>query len=136
MNANIDKLDLPYQDPELKAKLSQVAFGQKDKTTRNRAQVCSFFVRGECNRGKTCPYRHTDITEKDLESLKKGYGSVENKIRDRYHGINDPVATKIIAKIKEASKVPEAPEDMAITTLFVGGVTSDMSERDFTEQME
>lgn len=25
---------------------------------RNQAKVCSFFVRGECNRGAECPYRH------------------------------------------------------------------------------
>jgi len=24
---------------------------------RNRAHICSFFVRGECTRGKECPYR-------------------------------------------------------------------------------
>lgn len=25
---------------------------------RNRARICSFFVRGECKRGAECPYRH------------------------------------------------------------------------------
>lgn len=24
---------------------------------RNRAHICSFFVKGECNRGEECPYR-------------------------------------------------------------------------------
>lgn len=24
---------------------------------RNRSHICSFFVRGECNRGASCPYR-------------------------------------------------------------------------------
>ena len=24
---------------------------------RNRAKVCSFFAKGECNRGNECPYR-------------------------------------------------------------------------------
>ena len=83
--------------------------------------MCSFFARGECNRGVSCPYRHTNITEQDLESLKKGHGSIEEKIKERYHGINDPIATKIINKIKEKTKVPEAPADLTISTLFVGG---------------
>ena len=62
MNANIDKLDLPYQDPVVKQALSQIARvhnGNADKglggskaAKRNAAHVCSFFVRGECNRGK------------------------------------------------------------------------------------
>ncbi len=25
---------------------------------RNRAHICSFFVRGECSRGSSCPYRY------------------------------------------------------------------------------
>ena len=25
---------------------------------RNRARICSFFVRGECTRGGECPFRH------------------------------------------------------------------------------
>ena len=68
--------------------------------------------------------------------MKKGYGAIDDKIRDRYHGINDPVANKILSKIKEKSKLPEAPADMSITTLFVGGVTETMSELDILEQME
>jgi pre-mRNA-splicing factor RBM22/SLT11 len=24
---------------------------------RNRAHICSFYVKGECNRGASCPYR-------------------------------------------------------------------------------
>ena len=97
--------------------------------------MCSSFVRGECNRGKTCPYRHTDITDADLESLKKGNGSIEQKIKNRYHGINDPVATKILSKIKERGKLPDPPEDKNITTLFLGGV-KDTTEDVIKEQLE
>jgi hypothetical protein len=136
MNANIDKLALPYKDPTLKETLAKVAeqhfneenLGGAKVKQRNQAHVCSFFVRGQCNRGKTCPYRHSDISDQDLDQMKKGYGAIDDKIRDRYHGINDPVANKILSKIKEKSKLPEAPTDMSITTLFVGGVTEAMSE--------
>ena len=44
---------------------------------RNRAHVCSFFVRGECTRGSECPYRH--------EMPEVGELSHQN-IKDRYYG--------------------------------------------------
>lgn len=31
---------------------------------RNRAQICSFFVKGECYRGDTCPYRYVSMSIK------------------------------------------------------------------------
>lgn len=93
-------------------------------------------MRGECKRGVACPYRHTNITDQDLESLKKGYGSIENKIRERYHGINDPVATKILSKIKEKPTVPDEPEDPTITTLFIGGVSDEISQSELHQKLE
>lgn len=60
--------------------------------------------------------------------MKKGYGSIEDKIKERYHGINDPIANKILSKIKERPKIPDSPEDLTITTLFVGGVTEETNE--------
>ena len=44
----------------------------------------------------------------------------DQNIRDRYYGVNDPVASKIM---KRASALPtlEAPEDPHITTLYIGG---------------
>lgn len=137
INSQIDQVQLPYNDASLKEQLGAVAQTHQDARTmkRNQAHVCSFFVRGECNRGKTCPYRHTDITDADLESMKKGNGSVDQKIKNRYHGINDPVATKILGKIKERGKVPDPPEDKNITTLFLGGVT-DCTEEQTKELLE
>lgn len=44
---------------------------------RNRAHVCSFYVRGECTRGAECPYRH--------EMPETGELSQQN-IKDRYYG--------------------------------------------------
>lgn len=140
VNRNIDKLVLPFNDPSLKATLAEVAAehhkgGNNAPSNKNRAHVCTFFVRGECNRGLACPYRHTDISEKDLESLQKGYGSIEDKIRERYHGVNDPIASKILSKVTEKPKVPEPPADESITTLFVGGVTSEMTSEELTDKM-
>ncbi|KAF5183071.1 Pre-mrna-splicing factor rbm22 [Thalictrum thalictroides] len=48
---------------------------------RNRAHVCSFYVRGECTRGAECPYQH--------EMTVTGELSLQN-IKDLYYGNNNP----------------------------------------------
>ena len=123
MATKIDKIDLPYKKPELLEKLQQVKANLvlTKEPKRNKARVCSFFVAGKCNRGKSCPYRHDDITEEDLEAMQKGQGKLEDRIRARYDGENDPLAKKILEKA-EKMKVPHAPEDKSISTLFVGGI--------------
>jgi hypothetical protein len=57
---------------------------------RNQARVCSFFARGECKRGAECPYRHEMPTSGPLS---------EQNIKDRYYGVNDPVANKIMERV-------------------------------------
>ena len=147
MNANIDKLELPYANPEVHSALATISrkhngdlnrgLGGSKAAKRNAAHVCSFFVKGNCNRGVTCPYRHTNITEQDLESLKKGNGSIDEKIRERFNGINDPIAKKIMDRIEEKSLPPPAPSDTSISTLFLGNITSeDITEDMVKEQME
>ena len=84
---------------------------------RNRAQICSFFVKGECKRGAECPYRHEMPTTGDL---------AHQNIKDRYYGVNDPVARKMLGRLDELP-VLEPPEDQTITTLYVGGLTPDIS---------
>eukprot|EP00357_Protocruzia_adherens_P018101 CAMPEP_0115000166 /NCGR_PEP_ID=MMETSP0216-20121206/16594_1 /TAXON_ID=223996 /ORGANISM="Protocruzia adherens, Strain Boccale" /LENGTH=408 /DNA_ID=CAMNT_0002365209 /DNA_START=25 /DNA_END=1251 /DNA_ORIENTATION=- len=118
---NIDKKELPYfqkvSNPVLE-KLARSAPNFK----RNRAHICSFYVRGECTRGAECPYRHEmPDHENDM---------AEQNIKDRFFGKNDPVADKILAGVgeKESSKLPQAPADRSVTTLFVGGVTNKIKE--------
>jgi len=54
----------------------------------------------------------------------------DQNIKDRYFGINDPVAKKILRGFNE-SKMPNFPADKSITTLFIGGVTDDsLREKD------
>ena len=59
--------------------------------------------------------------------MKKGNGSIDERIRERYVGINDPVAKKLLDKINERAKVPDPPADLNITTLFVGKFTNEMA---------
>ena len=39
-------------------------------------------------------------------------------------------------KIEEKSKPPEPPEDKSISTIFLGGITEDMTEEMVTDQMD
>ena len=56
---------------------------------RNLPHLCSFFAKGECNRGATCPYRHEMPLTGELAN---------QNIKDRYFGNNDPVAAKMMRK--------------------------------------
>uniref|UniRef100_A0A4X2KE74 Pre-mRNA-splicing factor RBM22 n=1 Tax=Vombatus ursinus TaxID=29139 RepID=A0A4X2KE74_VOMUR len=89
---------------------------------RNRPQVCSFWVKGECKRGEECPYRHEKPTDPD-DPL------ADQNTKDRYYGINDPVAEKIL---KQASTMHHLapPDDKTITTLYIGGLGYTVSETD------
>lgn len=53
----------------------------------------------------------------------------DQNIKDRYYGINDPVADKLL---KRASTMPrlDPPEDKTITTLYVGGLGDTIAETD------
>lgn len=86
------------------------------RSQRNKARICTFFVKGQCTRGAECPYRHEK--PKDGEDV---WGLSQQNIKDRYYGVKDPVANKMLARAAEYSK-PEPPADTSITTLWIGGL--------------
>jgi pre-mRNA-splicing factor RBM22/SLT11 len=126
VNQQIDKIELPYKNVEVQGALAEMSkkFGPSAK--RNLAKVCTFFVRGLCTRGTLCPYRHEKIDDEDLDQMKKGV-NIDERIRERFYGINDPIAKKILDRVKETN-LPKAPEDMNITTLFLGGIEDILAE--------
>jgi len=81
---------------------------------RNQPHICSFYVKGECKRGEECPYRHEKPTDPD-DPLSN------QNIRDRFYGVNDPVAEKLLSRYKELPQL-ETPEDKTVTTLYIGNV--------------
>ena len=111
---------------------------------RNLPHICSFYVKGTCNRGEKCPYRHIMPKEGELS---------EQNIKDRFYGVNDPVAKQMLKKVDEwesekksnqinkksyfffffflffiyvfVIEIPEPPKDLEITTLFIGGLNSE-----------
>lgn len=90
---------------------------------RNRAHVCSFYIRGECTRGAECPYRHEMPVTGELS---------QQNIKDRYYGVNDPVAMKLLNKAGEMQTL-EPPEDESIKTLYVGGLDARVTEQDLRD---
>ncbi|XP_037509939.1 LOW QUALITY PROTEIN: pre-mRNA-splicing factor RBM22-like [Rhipicephalus sanguineus] len=92
---------------------------------RNRPHICSFWVKGECKRGEECPYRHEKPTDPD-DPL------ADQNIRDRYYGVNDPVADKLLRRAAAMPKL-EPPEDISITTLYVGNLGDRLTEKDLRD---
>lgn len=89
-----------------------------DQYRRNRPHLCSFYAKGQCNRGDTCPFRH--------ELPVKNETSKQN-IQDRYQGTNDPVARKILGGATAAAGLAP-PEDKDITSLFVSALALSANE--------
>ncbi|CAE7117704.1 unnamed protein product, partial [Rhizoctonia solani] len=85
---------------------------------RNRAHLCSFFAKGECNRGNECPYRHELPQENELS---------HQNIKDRFYGRNDPVAKKILS-VQAVKQGLEPPQDKSITSLFISSLPANATE--------
>ncbi|PXF45693.1 Pre-mRNA-splicing factor RBM22 [Gracilariopsis chorda] len=127
------EIDAVYAAP----KVNDIAERAKRITPRyerNRARICSFFLKGTCTRGLYCPYRHEKPkdAQDDLDEALE-----EQNLRDRYYGVNDPVAAKIFRKLgvsaggrRNGQGGPSAPDDPTIQTLFVGGLTAAVKEAD------
>lgn len=75
---------------------------------------------GECKRGEECPYRHEKPSDPD-DPLS------DQNIKDRYFGVNDPVADKLLRRATEMPR-PVPPEDRSITTLYIGNVSEAIDE--------
>lgn len=92
---------------------------------RNQARICSFFVKGCCNRGLECPFRHTIPSHSQIH--KQSY-------YDRYNGINDPVANKILSRVSNMSTL-NPPHDKSITTIFIGNITDRITPQILKEKL-
>lgn len=57
----------------------------------------------------------------------------DQNIKDRYYGINDPVARKMLRRAGDMPKL-SPPEDTSIMTLYIGGLSADISEADIRDQ--
>lgn len=53
----------------------------------------------------------------------------DQNIKDRFYGVNDPVADKLMRRFDNLPKL-EPPEDRNVTTLYIGNVTDDITDPD------
>lgn len=88
---------------------------------RNLAKLCSFYAKGECNRGSNCPFRHEMPRDRN-DPLNK------QNTKDRFYGTNDPVAKKMIwrkhqmeenKRKEEALREEENGDERAVSTCYV-----------------
>jgi len=115
--------DLPYGKTDAHPMLKRLA-RMTPYYKRNEARICTFYVKGACNRGQDCPFRH---------ELPEGGELANQKLRDRFHGENDPVAAKIMRRAEEDMTL-QPPEDRAVTTLYLGGLLPGIKERDVRDK--
>jgi len=118
---------ITYGRSEMKHQLQKIA-RNTPYYKRNQAHVCSFFLKGECNRGELCPYRHElpDTANSDPELANQN-------IKDRYHGVNDPVAKKILTRMNAHKITP--PVDLEVKTLYIGNVQENITEQDLRDKL-
>jgi len=114
---------LQYNAASTQALLSRVA-RSAPYYKRNAPHVCSFFLKGQCNRGASCPYRH-EKDEHDPELANQNF-------KDRYFGNNDPVAHKIMGRLSGHKLNP--PEDTSIKTVVIHGLDEGTTEQDLRDQ--
>jgi pre-mRNA-splicing factor RBM22/SLT11 len=86
-------------------------------------------VKGECNRGATCPYRHVNPNDEHDPTLS------QQNFKDRYYGVNDPVASKILGTRSQTIQDMVPPEDTTIKTLWLGGIKAPLDEKDIRDQL-
>ncbi|CAJ1908922.1 unnamed protein product [Cylindrotheca closterium] len=97
------------------AKLEEMAQMQP-KYERNMAKLCSFFAKGECNRGANCPFRHEMPRDRNDPMVKQN-------TKNRFFGESDPVANRILGRQRrreeEENKEDEDGYDKARATLYM-----------------
>jgi pre-mRNA-splicing factor RBM22/SLT11 len=99
------------------AKLQEMAQMQP-RYERNLPKLCSFFAKGDCDRGANCPFRHEMPRDRNDPMSKQN-------TKDRFFGSNDPVANKIMGRKRrieqEQQQKAEADDgfDVSKTTVYV-----------------
>ncbi|CAM9840530.1 unnamed protein product [Ascophyllum nodosum] len=114
----------PYTNKPLNQKLLRMA-RSTPYYKRNMPHKCSFYAKGECNRGAKCPFLHEMPTDR-ADPL------AHQNIRDRFYGQDDPVAAKMMDRQGQMPTL-EPPEDDEITSLWLGNMSEDITPEDLRD---
>ena len=109
---------------------------------RNRAKICTFWLRNACTRAD-CPFRPCN-GDTDMPELNSDASLRTQNIKDRYNGTNDPVAEKMLRRAGggdnasgggaggggDSDPLLAFPQDSTVTTLYVGGLDERVEEAD------
>lgn len=129
-NALITSQSEQQQQPSISVKAAmklQSMARMEPRYERNLPKICSFFVRGECNRGSLCPFRHELSQVKDRNDP-----LAKQNTKDRFYGSQDPVAQKMLntRKQKEEERrknnANNQEDERSPTTLFIKFTTTDI----------
>lgn len=84
---------------------------------KNVKEQCSFFAKGKCNRGSSCPYRH--VLTAPIRGFGRSGGIKKLSLKDYeaiYYGENDPDAKwmmkEAMLELKKDTKVAKAVNDV------------------------
>ena len=103
---------------------------KKPYYNKNKTAICTFWLRNACTRAD-CPYRPCN-GDTHMPELTSAPEMRSQNIKDRYYGVNDPVAEKML-KRAESTPALKPPEDASITTLYVGGIDQRVAEDDLRD---
>lgn len=140
---NVTSSSFGKSDPAVRDMLKKLA-RQDPNYNKNRPKPCSFYAKGDCNRGDTCSFRHEVVQPQPGPSI-----SVQQSIQNRCahglqylypfllahanfdpldYGTSDPAAQKLFSKTSAAGNLTP-PADQSILSLFVSqlpeGVTQE-----------
>jgi pre-mRNA-splicing factor RBM22/SLT11 len=97
------------------AQLSDMA-RMEPRYERNLPKLCSFYARGECNRGANCPFRH-ELPRDRNDPMS------QQSTKNRFFGTSDPVANKILGRKRKQDETQQQEEqegyEKARATLYM-----------------
>lgn len=128
-------IDAVYKQAVAADCIAENARRDEPRYERNRGRVCTFFLKNSCTRGLYCPYRHEGEEKLEIVDADDDDQKATHSLRDRYYGVNDPVAAAIIQRtckpgvqaLTAAGHAP--PSDLSIRTIFVAGITGVITEQ-------
>lgn len=138
LTKKIDTLALPYGKESTDEILDKIAKKEPELASKN-IELCPFFPKGLCSRGKSCPLKHEilkreDIKDEKIEEIKK-IEENPNENEENFVPVEDPFLQRILANIKERQNDNEIDDKNDITTLHISGINDKITEKDIKTTM-